>query len=145
VAKQLIFRHELAILRGGPAGNKLHIPSFHNTSSQKLALYFLLHKDLTVIMDAVVRAHFNAEIGLQAVSLCPNQKYAALACRTHVQIVHLGNHHEPDSVVENDPEAISPLLRLQLSRQAGVLEIVVHYSYIFNAHLCIKFCRDMPP
>lgn len=71
-------------------------------------------------MDAVVRAHFDAGIGLQAVSLCPNQKHAALACRTHIQIVQLSNHQNPDSlVVENDPQAISPVLRLQLSRQAG--------------------------
>jgi hypothetical protein len=80
-------------------------------------------------MDPVVRAHYDAGVGLQAVSLSPDQKYAALACRTHVQVVHLRNgNSESQSSVEGQggagagagsgAGAISPMLQLQLS-QAG--------------------------
>lgn len=80
-------------------------------------------------MDPVVRAHYDAGVGLQAVSLSPDQKYAALACRTHVQVVHLRNgSSESQSSVEGQggagagagsgAGAISPMLQLQLS-QAG--------------------------
>ena len=82
-------------------------------------------------MDPVVRAHYDAGVGLQAVSLSPDQKYAALACRTHVQVVHLRNgSSESQSSVKGQggagagagsgsgAGAISPMLQLQLS-QAG--------------------------
>ena len=80
-------------------------------------------------MDPVVRAHYDAGVGLQAVSLSPDQKYAALACRTHVQVIHLRNgNSESQSSVEGQggagagsgsgAGAISPMLQLQLS-QAG--------------------------
>lgn len=73
-----------------------------------------------------MRAHFDAGVGLQSVSLSPNQKYAALACRTHVQVLHLRNQQESQSDVKgNDPQAINPLLQLQLS-QAGEKK---HHAY----------------
>ena len=70
-------------------------------------------------MDRVVRAHYEAGVGVQGVSLSPDQQYSALACRTHIQIVQLRNDHPPNSMVKNDPLAISPLLQLHMSGQAG--------------------------
>lgn len=86
-------------------------------------------------MDAVVRTHFDAKISLQAVSLSPDEKYAALACRTHVQIVQLGNFRDQKPTSESDPQAISPLLRLQQSRQTGLYIYCIAVCLIFGLNL----------